>query len=76
LVAAPIEIAHGPKIVQRLKAAHGPLVTAMQIFESMKSNGEPIQLLLCRTLTWTPPKDGLTLLELFHGISTGLEALL
>jgi hypothetical protein len=76
LVAAPIEIAHGPEIVQRLKAAHGPLVTAMQIFESMKSNGEPIQPLLSRTVTWTPPKDGLTLLELFGGISTGLEALL
>jgi hypothetical protein len=27
-------------------------------------------------ITWTPPKEGITLLELFGGIGTGFEALL
>jgi hypothetical protein len=39
----------------------------------MESHGEPIKLVL---ITWTPPKEEITLLELFGAIGTGLEALL
>jgi len=42
----------------------------------MESHGEPIRPLLCQLITWTPPKEGITLLELFGGIGTGFEALL
>jgi hypothetical protein len=42
----------------------------------MESHGEPIKPVLHQLITWTPPKKGITLLELFGGISTGLEALL
>ena len=74
--ASPTDIQHGPEVLKRLKAAHEPLVKAMSKFESMESHGEPIRPLLRKLVTWTPPKEGLTLLELFGGISTGLEALL
>ncbi len=42
----------------------------------MKSHGKPIKPLLRQPVTWTPPKEGITLLELFGGIGIGLEALL
>jgi hypothetical protein len=42
----------------------------------MESHGEPIKQVLRQLITWTPPKEGITLLDLFGGISTGLEALL
>jgi site-specific DNA-cytosine methylase len=42
----------------------------------MESHGEPIKLIFCQLITWTPPKEGITVLELFGGISTGFEALL
>ncbi len=42
----------------------------------MESHGEPIKLVLHQLITWTPPKEMITLLELFGGIGTGLEALL
>jgi site-specific DNA-cytosine methylase len=42
----------------------------------MESHGEPIKPLLHQPITWTPPKEGITLLELFGGIGTGFEALL
>jgi hypothetical protein len=42
----------------------------------MENHGEPIKPIFHQLITWTPPKEGITLLELFGGISTGLEALL
>ncbi len=42
----------------------------------MESHGEPIKPILHQLITWTSPKEGITLLELFGGISTGLEAFL
>jgi len=72
----PTDIQHGPEVLQRFKVAHKPLVKALSSFESMESHGEPIKPLLRQLITWTPPKDGITLLELFGGIGTGLEALL
>ncbi len=72
----PTDIQHGPKVLQRLKATHEPLVKALFSFENRESHGEPIKLVLRQLITWTLPKDWITLLELFGGISTGLEALL
>jgi hypothetical protein len=43
-------------------------------FENMESHGEPIKLVLCQLITWTLPKEGITLLELFGGIGISLEA--
>jgi hypothetical protein len=42
----------------------------------MESHGEPIKPILCQLITWTLPKEGITLLKLFGGIGIGLEALL
>jgi site-specific DNA-cytosine methylase len=42
----------------------------------MESHGESIKPLLHQLITWTPPKEEITLLELFGGIGTCLEALL
>jgi site-specific DNA-cytosine methylase len=42
----------------------------------MDSHGELIKSVLRQLITWTPPKEGITLLELFGGIGTCLEALL
>ncbi len=67
------DIQHRPKVLQRLKVTHEPLVKALSSFENMESHGEPIKLVL---ITWTPPKEEITLLELFGAIGTGLEALL
>ena len=52
------------------------MVKALSNFENMESHGEPIKPLLRQPITWTPPKEGITLLELFGGIGIGLEALL
>jgi hypothetical protein len=41
----------------------------------MESYGEPIKLVFCQLITLTLLKEGITLLELFGGIGTGLEAL-
>jgi hypothetical protein len=71
-----IDIQHGPKVLQRFKVAHKPLVKALSSFESMESHGESIKPLLRQLITWTPPQEGITLLKLFGGIGTGLEALL
>jgi len=38
--------------------------------------GELIKPLPRQLITWTPPKEGITLLELFGGIGTGFKALL
>jgi hypothetical protein len=72
----PIDIQHGLEVLQRFKIAHKPLVKTLSSFESMESHGEPITPLLRQLITWTPPKEGITLLELFGGIGIGLEALL
>jgi hypothetical protein len=42
----------------------------------MESHGESIKLIFRQLITWTPPKEGITLRELFGGIGIGLEALL
>jgi hypothetical protein len=42
----------------------------------MESHGKLIKPILRQLITWTPPKEGITLLELFGGIGIGLEALL
>jgi len=42
----------------------------------MESHGKLIKPVLRQLITWTPPKEGITLLKLFGGISTGLETLL
>jgi hypothetical protein len=42
----PIDIQHGPEVLQRFKVAHKPLVKALSSFESMESHGEPIKPLL------------------------------
>jgi site-specific DNA-cytosine methylase len=52
------------------------LVKALVNFENMESHGEPIKPVFRQLITWTPPKEGITLLEFFGGIGTGLEALL
>ncbi len=72
----PIDIQHEPKVLQRFKAAYEPLVKALSNFENMASHGEPIKPVLHQLIMWTPPKEGITLLELFGDISIGLEALL
>jgi hypothetical protein len=41
----------------------------------MESHGKPIKPILRQLITWTPPKEGITLLELFSGIGISLEAL-
>jgi hypothetical protein len=71
-----IDIQHGPKILHRFKVAHEPLVKALCSFENMESHGEPIKSVLRQLITWTPPKEGITLLEFFGGIGTGHKALL
>jgi hypothetical protein len=42
----------------------------------MENHGKPIKPILRQLITWTPPKEGITLLEFFGGIGTGLKALL
>jgi hypothetical protein len=50
------------------------LVNALFNFENMENYGELIKQVLHQLITWTPPKEGITLLELFGGIGTSLEA--
>jgi hypothetical protein len=76
LKVVPTGIQHGLEVLQRFKATHKPLVKALFTFENMESHGELIKLVFCQLITWTPPKEGITLLELFGGIGTSLEALL
>jgi hypothetical protein len=52
------------------------LVKILFNFENTESHGEPIKPVLHQLITWTLPKEGITLLELFGGIGIGLEALL
>jgi hypothetical protein len=76
LKVVPTDIQHGPEVLQRFKVAHKPLVKALFNFESMESHGKLIKPLLHQLITWTPPKERITLLKFFGGIGTGLEALL
>jgi hypothetical protein len=76
LKVVPTDIQHGPEVLQRFKATHKPLVKALSNFENMESHGKPIKLIIHQLITWTPPKEGITLLELFGGIGISLEALL
>jgi hypothetical protein len=72
----PTDIQRGPEVLQRFKAAHEPLVKTLSNFENMESHGEPIKPIFRQLITWTPPTEGITLLELFGGIGTGFKALL
>jgi hypothetical protein len=72
----PIDIQHGLEVLQRFKVAPEPLVKALSSFENMESRGKLIKLILCQLITWTLPKKGIILLELFGGIGIGFEALL
>jgi len=76
LKVVPIDIQHGLEVLQRFKAAHEPLVKSLSNFENIKSHGEPIKPIFHKLITWTPLKEGITLLELLVGIGTSLEALL
>jgi hypothetical protein len=47
----PTDIQHGPKVLQRFKVAHKPLVKALSSFENTKSHGDPIKPLLHQLIT-------------------------
>jgi hypothetical protein len=51
LKVVPIDIQHGPKVLQRFKATHKPLVKALSNFENMESHGEFIQPIFCHLIT-------------------------
>ncbi len=70
----PTNIQHRPEVLQRFKAAHKPLVKALSNFENMENHGELIKPVFCQLITFTPHKEGITLLEFFGGIGTGLKA--
>jgi hypothetical protein len=70
-----IDVQHGLKVLRKFKIAHEPLVKALFSFENMESHGELIKP-THQLITWTPPKEKITLLELFGGIGTSLETLL
>jgi hypothetical protein len=76
LKVVPIDIQHKPKVLQRFKATHELLVKALSNFENMESHDESIKLVFHQLITWKPPNEGITLLELFDGTGTRLEALL
>ena len=46
LKVVPSDIQHEPKVLQRFKAAHEPLVKTLFSFENMESHGKPIKPLL------------------------------
>jgi hypothetical protein len=71
-----MDIQHGLEVLQMFKVAHEPLVKALSNFENMESHGEQMKPVIRQVITSTPPKEGITLLEIFGGIGTGLEALL
>jgi hypothetical protein len=48
----------------------------MSSFENMESHGELIKQVFRQQITRRLPKEGITLLKLFGGIGTSLEALL
>jgi hypothetical protein len=52
------------------------LVKALSSFENVESHGKSIKPVLRELITWTSPKEGITLLKFFGGIGTGFKALL
>ncbi len=52
------------------------MVKTLSNFENMESHGEPIKPIFHQLITWTPPKERITLLKLVGGIGTSSEALL
>jgi hypothetical protein len=58
----PMDIQHGPEVLQRFKIAHEPLVKTLFSLENMESHGKPIKLVHCHLITWTSPKERITLL--------------
>ncbi len=72
----PTNIQHGPKVLQRFKVAHEPLIKILSSFENMENHGELIKQILRQLITWTLPKEGITLLKFFGGIGIGFETLL
>jgi hypothetical protein len=42
----PTNIQHEPKVLQRFKATHEPLIKTLSNFENMENHGEPIKLVL------------------------------
>jgi hypothetical protein len=76
LKVVPMDIQHTPEVLQRFKASHEPLVKVLSSFENMENHGKLLKAVLHQLITWTLPKEGITLLELFGGIGTGLEGLL
>ncbi len=47
----PTNIQHGPKVLQRFKEAHKPLVKALFSFENMENHGESIKLVFHQLIT-------------------------
>ncbi len=47
LTVVPMGIQHRPKVLQRFKATHEPLVRTLFSFENMESHGEPVKPILC-----------------------------
>jgi hypothetical protein len=72
----PTNIQHGPEVLQKFKVAHECLVKALSSFENMENHGKLIKPIFHQLITWTPLKEGITLLNFFGGISIGLKALL
>lgn len=58
--------------LQRLKTVHVTLVTAVHKYKNLKSDKKSIQPLMIKTMIWTQPKYGVTLLELFGAVSTSM----
>jgi hypothetical protein len=69
----PMDIKHGPKVLQRFKATHEPLVKALSNFENMEGHGKLIKLILHQLDT---VEGGDYITRVFCGIGTGFEALL
>ncbi len=76
LKVVPTDIQHEAEVLHRFKTTHEPLVKTLSSFENMESHGAPIKPVLHQLITWTLPKERTTLLELFGGVGTSLEALL
>jgi hypothetical protein len=47
LKVVPIDIQHGPEILQRFKATRKPLIKALFSFENMENHGKLIKPVLC-----------------------------
>jgi len=56
------DIQHGQEVLQRFKGDNEPLVKVLSNFENMESHGKLIKLVHRQLITWTPLKEGITLL--------------